>query len=423
MTERSTITQVVNLGLESVPGTQVRANRRLQTIDFTTDPKFKVDAFRPAGFKYDTTTVPNKEWLEVALKGQPTYTEILYMLAGVLGTPAAPTIILDTATDTLGRRWVFESNTSTPDTPQTYTFEQGSSVRAHSSTQGTISDFDLMFTRDKAEMSGKMLCQAINDGITMTALRTVTDGVTTNASATVTSATAAFASIDVGQPISGAGIPASSYIGVRNSATSIGLSSSATANTPVNATASASGVTLTIGQNPSTVPLVPLAASHVTCHLDATSGALGTTKLGRLFSGNFSIGNRFGPVWTVDESIPSWAATVETVPTLGFKMIVEADAAGMALLPLIRSTDTYFLRILARGPVIYSSGVYAGVGGYAGAALTYTYQHDMAVKVLNTQPFSDQQGVYAIGFDLIGVHDASWGKAVHVEVINKMTSM
>lgn len=79
---------------------------------------------------------------------------------------------------------------------------------------------------------------------TQGALNTVADGATTNASPTVTSVTAAFTSADLHKPIVGAGIPANSFIGIINSATSIGLSSSATTNTPVNATATASGVTL-----------------------------------------------------------------------------------------------------------------------------------------------------------------------------------
>lgn len=82
-----------------------------------------------------------------------------------------------------------------------------------------------------------------------TQYRTVTDGVTTNGSPTVTSATAAWDESDLGTPISGGttGIPAGSFIGVINSATSIALSSSPTTNTPVNATATTSGNTLTIG--------------------------------------------------------------------------------------------------------------------------------------------------------------------------------
>lgn len=69
----------------------------------------------------------------------------------------------------------------------------------------------------------------------------VTDGVTTNADATVTSATAAFTAADVGAPISGAGIPVGAYIASINSATSVELSA--------NATATASGVTLTISRH------------------------------------------------------------------------------------------------------------------------------------------------------------------------------
>lgn len=76
--------------------------------------------------------------------------------------------------------------------------------------------------------------------------RTVADGVT-NSTATVTSATAAFDVDDLFKPVSGAGIPAATYVGVVNSATSIGLSSSNTANVPVVATATAAGVTLTLG--------------------------------------------------------------------------------------------------------------------------------------------------------------------------------
>lgn len=77
--------------------------------------------------------------------------------------------------------------------------------------------------------------------------RTVADGATTNSSPTVTSATAVFDVDDLFKPISGTGIPANSYVGVVNSATSVGLSSSNTVNTPVNATATGSGVTLTLG--------------------------------------------------------------------------------------------------------------------------------------------------------------------------------
>jgi hypothetical protein len=69
---------------------------------------------------------------------------------------------------------------------------------------------------------------------------TVADGATTNGSPTVTSATAAFTSADVGRTISGAGIPAGSTIIAVGSATSVTISQ--------NATATATGVSITIGR-------------------------------------------------------------------------------------------------------------------------------------------------------------------------------
>lgn len=69
--------------------------------------------------------------------------------------------------------------------------------------------------------------------------RTVTDGVTVNTSPLLTSATAAFTAGDVGETVSGAGIPASTTISQVVSAT--------TAQMSANATASASGVSVTVG--------------------------------------------------------------------------------------------------------------------------------------------------------------------------------
>lgn len=77
---------------------------------------------------------------------------------------------------------------------------------------------------------------------------TVTDGVTTNGSPVVTSTQLILTAADVFQPISGTNIPANSFVGIINdisSPASLGLSSSNTANVPVNATGSGTGITFT----------------------------------------------------------------------------------------------------------------------------------------------------------------------------------
>ena len=69
--------------------------------------------------------------------------------------------------------------------------------------------------------------------------RAVTDGVTTDTDETVTSATAAFTAADIGKTVTGTGIPANATVATVNSATSIELSAAATATD--------TGVSITIG--------------------------------------------------------------------------------------------------------------------------------------------------------------------------------
>jgi hypothetical protein len=70
--------------------------------------------------------------------------------------------------------------------------------------------------------------------------RVVTDGVTTNTSTTLTSATAAFSSFDVGAAITGTGIPGGATIASVTNATTVVLSAAATA--------TGSGVSVTIAR-------------------------------------------------------------------------------------------------------------------------------------------------------------------------------
>lgn len=335
MAERSTITQVVQFGMEntSTPGTAVAATKRMQTLDVTTGIKASVDAFRPSGFKFSTLLSTQREWTELDMKGAPTFSELIYPLASILKS-VTPTTILDTAIDTTGRLWTFSPSTTTPDTVQTFTIEQGSSVRAHRMPGCIFTDFMFKFTREKAEMSGKILAGKVEDGFTLSG------GTTSN-------------------------------------------------------------------------PLIPITANQISVYLDTTSAGLGTTKLGRLFSGELGMASRFGPVWVVDAALPSYATTVETVPKLSFKTTVEADAAGMALLTDMRANTTKFLRILATGPNIYTGGV----------VVNYSLQIDMAVSVKQPEAFKDEQGVYAIGFEMEGIHDATWGKAIEVKLTNKQTAL
>jgi hypothetical protein len=411
MAERSAVTQVIQVGIETTVGTSVAAMKRMAAMDIETKIETTTDMFRPAGFKFSTVTSENKEWTTGSIKGQPTYSEIVWPLSSVIVTPAAPTEFLDTAIHTGVWKWIFEPNSTTPDTLNTWTVEQGSSVRAQKFTNGIVTDFNLNITRDKAEMTGKMVGQLFTDAITLTTTRADAAASATSGSPTVNDA-AALPS-DVGKTVTGTQAPANAIIDSVVPGVSFHM---ATVVNGVVTAANALGTgtfTATIGAPPQ-MPLIPITAEQCTVYFDPTSAALGTTKLSRLFDFKFALTGRTGPFWVVDASLPSFAGTTELAPKTNVKVTVEADANGMALLPLLRSGTTYFMRLLAQGATLYSVGVYS-----AGAALKYQYQQDMAVQVTAAGAVQDHEGIYAIEFDLEVVHDPTWGKAIHIEVQNR----
>ena len=163
MADRDTITQVVQIGVESTAGGTVAANRKLQAL--TIQPAIQVTAsrYRSTGTKYPSAVVQGKEWVQAALAGHAAYNDLLYAFASMFGTVAA------TQQGTLvAYKYSWTPNQSSPDTPQTFTVEQGSSVRAHSFGYGLVTDLTLNSDRENVTVDGTMIGQRLNDGVTLT---------------------------------------------------------------------------------------------------------------------------------------------------------------------------------------------------------------------------------------------------------------
>lgn len=396
MPERSALNQVVQIGVESTRGTSVASRRRLQSIGIEPTPDVEMDQFRPMGQKYRAITTLGKEWTTASITGRGSYTELVYLLASVVDTP----VITTPASATLARLWTFTPDSFGDDDPKTFTIESGSAVRAHRFTYGIVTEIGMTFNRTSIEVTGSMMGRAITDGITLTGPRSVTDGVT-NSTTTVTSATAAFVAGDVGALITGAGIPAGATIVTINSVTSVIISAAATA--------TATGVALVINAI-RTIALIPIIPTQVSVFIDNTAAALGTTKMTRAISAEFSLGSRFGGVWVLDAANSSFVNHIETEPDLTMSMTLQADAQGMALLEDLRDGDTKFIRIEATGTLIESGQ-------------PYLFQLDLAGKVADTNGFSDEDGVYAVEFSFVGVHDAVWNKAYEFRLRNALTAL
>lgn len=171
------------------------------------------------------------------------------------------------------------------------------------------------------------------------------------------------------------------------------------------------GITMTSGGSvTSIVDQQPILPNQGNLYLQDTYAALPGTALTRFLSGSFEIGNRFNPVWPIDASQTSYAAYVEAVPTAKAKIKLEADAAGMGLLATLRAGATKFMRIGYKGAQIES-------GKYYGLTI------DAALKCTGVNPFSDENGIYAIEWDFDVAFDSTWGNAFQVVVVNKLATL
>lgn len=169
MAERSSISQAVQIGVETTPGTAVAASRRLGSIGIELGVQADIKTRRPIGQKYANLAVLGKEWAEGDVSGAPVYTELPYLFASLLSAPTATVVNLAAGTPSEATRWVFQSSNFDQDIPRTFTVEQGDSVRAHRASYGLLTDLSMSWSRGDIEMDGIMLAKRIEDGVVLTA--------------------------------------------------------------------------------------------------------------------------------------------------------------------------------------------------------------------------------------------------------------
>lgn len=157
MTERLTVLQGVQIGVESTPGGSVVCNKRLQSMDLSPNIRTNTRQFRPLGNKYVAITSVDQEWSEATITGQATYTEIIYPFASVYSTGSC------TFSGSNIRTWVTESSGSSADTTKTFTVEQGYGSDVHKSVYNFIPDFVVEYSRTGGvTINGKMIGQTIS---------------------------------------------------------------------------------------------------------------------------------------------------------------------------------------------------------------------------------------------------------------------
>lgn len=167
MGEKETVFQSLQIGLETVPGTPVAANKKLMAASLTPQPRMEADAFRAAGNKYASFVTLNKEWSEIGIEGKVSYNEIVYLLSSLLSAPT-PT----QQASTTAYKWTFLSNLSSADAAKYMTVEQGDADTAWRVAGARCSGLTFTFNRSEVSMSGSMFGEKLETGITLTATPT-----------------------------------------------------------------------------------------------------------------------------------------------------------------------------------------------------------------------------------------------------------
>ena len=303
MAERTTITNGVQIGVEVTPGTAVPADKKLLSASINLGGAGDVNVIRGSGSKFPAIASLGKDFAEGDIEGAPTYTELAYFLAGLLGTPTITTPV--GATD--ARLWTWPIHVSAVQEGKTFTVEQGSAVQAERSVGLAVTGLGIDYSRDELSLSGDVLGQAFQTGHTLTG-------------------------------------------------------------------------------SPTELALVPILPKEIDVYLDTTIGALGTTKLLRALTASWNIGDRFGALWPLNSALPSYATTFETEPSSEINLTLEADAVGMGLYSVLRTGVSRFLRIQALS------------GTEIEAGFPYRLRFDGAVKVTDVPDMSDEDGIWAVGW-------------------------
>lgn len=179
-----------------------------------------------------------------------------------------------------------------------------------------------------------------------------------------------------------------------------------------------SGATKTPNPGHYGTQLTPITPGSVCIYVADTAAGLddaATARQGTVISASPKVGGRFNPVWYLNCVLDSFATFTEAPePDFSLDYVVEANANGMAWLDRFRTGATQFVRIEATGPAIYTAGA---------TPVNNLLQWDFAVKVSEPGDLGDEDGIYALHPKLQVVHDAGWGRATQVRVINAVAAL
>ncbi len=337
------------------------------------------------------------------------YNGVVYPLASLMGS-VAPTAHGSSAT---AKDWVFAPPLSGSIVPQTYTIQSGDSVRARQLSYGVFTEFGYKGDRKSFTVSGKLLGQPIQDGITLTSTPTavtVNPVVAKQVSVFLNSTQAAIGTTQLTRVLSVDYLMTNVYgpLWVLNRSTPgytahVDLMPKATLKLKLEADSNGMAL-LGYLQSGATQYLRVQALGNVIDNTQVLTVGGGAT------SGNLTLSYKGQTTANISYSAGLTAATVQTAFQLLSTVSTNCTVSGSGGGPY---TFT-FSGALATDPSLITATNVSLTGGTPTLTVTpyaqSTFTHDMAVKLGKpTGAFADDQGVFAIEFECDIAEDTTSG--------------
>lgn len=431
LADRITVHQSLYFGKETTKGTSVATPKRFKTLKFEIQPKVAMKEDRGAGDKMPVGHYLMTEHSEIPYSGHPSYNEMGWVLSSVIGQPT--TAALDGFPTAF--RHVFNINTRTDDTVNTFTMIFGDSARCHKVVYAQLLNWSLKFQNKDAEMSGNGVAGRISDAATLPTgvaeVQTLTiTGTPTGgtfklkfrghetaalayniAGAALQTALRALASIGAtGLSVSGAGpyvvTFADNLLGMN--VEPLELSN--------NAFTGGTSPSMTIAETTrggfTEMDIHPILPGGVSVYIADTYAGLSAGRQTRVFMMDTNVTEKGNEFFALNDANESFAAIAEA-PMKGIvKMLAMAGTEAMALLTAIRAGATKYIRIEALSP--------------AAVTIDGTNRFRMAIELCTSvaefNPYKDEGGVYAAEFTMSAKFDETQGFAYRVILENEVAA-
>lgn len=424
--ERLTQLQQVHFGKETTPGTAVPATTRLHStnVQFSIKPEFQawdIQGDKLAGGSYEIL-----EKAEGSADGKPDYNEVGWLLSSVLTKPVSQQLVAPSGSTPGVYRHTYSPNIRGVDDPNTFTFEYGDAVRAHSVKYALMRELELKFSRTQpAGLSGSLLGHRISDAITMTAgancVQTLTLGSATSfrlrfkGERTAVLTTAGLNAAAIQSALQALGTVGSGNLLVSGAGPFTITAASGLAGIPlplIEVVDATGGTTPTVAM---TTPggmtqqaIAPILPGQIKVYAASTLVGLDSGQLDRAYVGSWKISDRYQDLWVMDGT-DDWKAHTEGMAKVETSLDLQANAAGMGFLANARANDRLYIRWIADGPTI--------AGGIA-----YQLMMTQAVMVGSISEFKDDQQTYGYTIGFNANFEPGWGQAVQVVLTNRQAS-